>query len=158
MVEGKRVAPVDRNFWGVTFSDDGDTFYATLRTRGNTWLVRGDLADRVLRTLRTNAECPSLSPDGSPVGLQEARRTGRCGVDPRGPRPRTGHETVLGERRSVDDQVEWLDDDTLLYGLPREDEPGTSDVYALDIASGSAPRLFLSNAASPAVLGANPKP
>ena len=56
----------------------------------------------------------------------------------------------------MDDQVEWLDEHTLLYGLPREDEPGTSDVYALDIAEGSTPRLFLRDAASPSVLRGEP--
>ena len=47
--------------------------------------------------------------------LQEARRGGRPGActcstcDVR--------ETQLAETRSVDDQAEWLDDDTVLYGL-----------------------------------------
>ena len=27
---GKLVDAVDRNYWGLTFADDGDTFYATL--------------------------------------------------------------------------------------------------------------------------------
>ena len=31
----------------------------------------------------------------------------------------TGHEAIVNETRSVDDQAEWLDNDHLLYGLPR---------------------------------------
>ena len=158
LIDGKVTKPVDRNFWGVTFASDDRTFYATASSSGNTWLVRGDLERRTLESLQDNAECPSLSPDERHVAYK--KRDVRDGatwtlavLD-----LRSGIETTLGETRSVDDQVEWLDEHTLLYGLPREDEPGTSDVYALDIANGSAPRLFLSNAASPAVLRANPKP
>ena len=45
----------------------------------------------------------------------------------------TGERTVLaGETHNVDDQIEWLDDDTILYGLPRDDEPGVTDVWSLD--------------------------
>ena len=32
----------------------------------------------------------------------------------------TGRETPLTEARSVEDQVEWLDDDHVVYGLPGE--------------------------------------
>ncbi len=103
----------------------------------HTWLVRGDLERRTLESLQDNAECPSLSPDERHVAYK--KRDVRDGatwtlavLD-----LRSGIETTLGETRSVDDQVEWLDEHTLLYGLPREDEPGTSDVYALDIAEGS---------------------
>jgi hypothetical protein len=33
----------DFNFWGVTFAPDGNTFYATLRTRGSAYLIEGDV-------------------------------------------------------------------------------------------------------------------
>lgn len=52
----------DVNFWGVTFASDDRTFYATLATKGSTYLVRGDLRTRTVTTLHTNVECPSLSP------------------------------------------------------------------------------------------------
>jgi hypothetical protein len=158
LIDGRATKPVDRNFWGVTFASDNRTFFATASSSGNTWLVRGDLERRTLESLQDNAECPSLSPDERHVAYKKRDVRGGATWTLAVLDLRSGIETTLGETRSVDDQVEWLDDDTLLYGLPREDEPGTSDVYALDISSGSAPRLFLSNAASPAVLGANPKP
>ena len=68
--------------------------------------------------MRTDAECPSLSPDGTRVAYKKRgdRATGewRLAVLDLA----TGKETLLAERRSVDDQVEWLDDDRILYGLP----------------------------------------
>ena len=41
-----RVESVDRNYWGVTFAADSNTFYATLLTNGHTYLIKGDLARR----------------------------------------------------------------------------------------------------------------
>ena len=32
---------IDFNFWGVTFGRDGDRFFATLKTRGQRYLVKG---------------------------------------------------------------------------------------------------------------------
>ena len=61
-------------------------------------------------------------------------------------------ETVLDEKRSVDDQVEWLDDATLLYGLPRADAPGDSDVWAVSVDAPAAPRVFIEHAWSPSVV------
>ena len=72
--DGKRFQAVDFNFWGVTFAPDGDRFYATLATGGRTYLVEGSVGERRMRTLRENVECPSLSPDGTAPGIQEAGR------------------------------------------------------------------------------------
>ncbi|HEU4808116.1 MAG TPA: hypothetical protein VFT01_07615, partial [Homoserinimonas sp.] len=44
LIDGERLLAVDRNFWGVTFDQDGTTFYATAASGSTTWLVRGDLA------------------------------------------------------------------------------------------------------------------
>jgi hypothetical protein len=44
VLHGKAASPRDRNIWGVTFADDDNTFYATVGTGGETYLVRGDLA------------------------------------------------------------------------------------------------------------------
>src|SRR5439155_519490 len=43
---GQPFKSVDFNFWGVTFAPDGDRFYATLRTGGQTYLVEGEVAAR----------------------------------------------------------------------------------------------------------------
>ncbi len=152
-VDGETVSARDRNMWGVSFVD-ARTFYATAATGGHTYLVRGDLEARTLTAVRDNAACPSLSPDATRVAYKVD--TGR------GALPRwtlgvldlaTGVEQLLdGEPASVDDQVEWLDDDTVLYGLPRTEEPGVTDVWALDVAAGSRPQLLVAEAWSPAVV------
>jgi hypothetical protein len=153
VIDGRTVDPMDRNIWGVTFGSDDDVFYATAATGGKTYLVRGSLGSRTLTAIREGAECPSLSPHGSKVAYKH--NTG-------GSTPHwqiavldlaTGREVVLsGERRSVDDQVEWLDDDTLLYGLARTDEAGVSDIWQIKTNSGARPSLFIEQAWSPSVV------
>ncbi|HEU4807387.1 MAG TPA: hypothetical protein VFT01_03935, partial [Homoserinimonas sp.] len=152
LIDGERLLAVDRNFWGVTFGPDG-TFYATAASGSQTWLVRGDLDTRTMTSVRENAECPSLSPDGRSIAYKVNTAAGASGhwaiavLD-----LATGRQSILGEQRSVDDQVEWLDDETLLYGLPNPDAPGDSDVWSVPIDGGSAPSLFIPHAWSPAVV------
>lgn len=152
-VDGAAASPRDRNVWGVTFLDD-TTFYATVATGGTTYLARGDLAARTLSTVATGVECPSLSPDGTRVAFKQAGRPGGSpGWTPAVLDLATGDRTVLdGESRSVDDQLEWLDDDTLLYGHPRDDQAGVTDVWSLDVAAGAEPVLLVEQAWSPAVV------
>ena len=154
VIDGKQVSPTDRNVWGVTFAAGDNTFYATVATGGTPYLVKGDLAARTLTSLRSPAECPSLSPDGSHVAYKVNVGGGQAthwtiGVLDLA----TGRQVLLtGERTSVDDQVEWLDDDTLLYGLPRTDEAGVTDVWSIGTTAGSTPRLYLKQAWSPSVV------
>ena len=110
-VDGRPLRSVDRNFWGVTFADDDDTFYATAASGSTTWLMRGSLKTKSMISLRTDAECPSLSPDQTKIAYKKrldnkARGVWRLAVLDL----RTGQESLLAETRSVDDQVEWLDD------------------------------------------------
>ncbi|MFJ2508623.1 TolB-like translocation protein [Arthrobacter citreus] len=152
MVDGEEVTAADRNIWGVTFGSDGDTFYATAASGSSTWLVRGSLSARTLTALRDGVECPSLSPDGEWIAFKkEVSGTAvphwRIAVL----RLDTLSETVLAETRSVDDQVEWLDEDTVLYGLPRDGAPGSADIWALE-RTGGEPYLFIEQAWSPAVV------
>ncbi|GAA4710872.1 hypothetical protein [Nocardioides conyzicola] len=153
VIDGDHVAPRDRNVWGVTFVDD-TTFYATVGTGGETYLVRGDLAARTLTSVADHVECPSLSPDGTRIGFKQAtRRDGQTWWTPAVLDLSTGERTVLaGETRNVDDQVEWLDEDTLLYGLARDDQPGVTDVWELDTRADAEPRLLIEQAWSPAVV------
>ncbi|HEX5497041.1 MAG TPA: hypothetical protein VFX70_20960 [Mycobacteriales bacterium] len=149
--DGRPYTNVDMNFWGVTFAADDRTFYATLATGGHTYLVRGDIGRRQVVTLRANAECPSLSPDG--VHLVYKKRTG-------GPRMwrfqvldlATEVETPLPEQRSVDDQAAWLDNSHVLYGVPGNG-PGVAqpDIWESPI-SGGVPHLFIRHAESPSVV------
>lgn len=153
LVDGAAVVAADRNLWGVTFAD-GDRFYATAASGGRTWLVQGSVSARRLTALAGDAECPALSPDGRRVAVKQ-----------RGDLPpgrwrlavyelATGRRTVLAETRSVDDQVEWLDDRTVLYGLPRTGGNGaaTSDVWQVPADGSGRPTVLVPDAWSPAVL------
>lgn len=152
-LDGRAVNPVDRNVWGVTFVDD-ETFYATVGTGDRTWLVEGDLRARTLTSVSPDAECPALSPDGTRVAF-------KVDVDPGPPVVwqiavqdlETGDRTLLEQGpRGLDDQVEWLDDDTLLYGLTRTDEPGVTDVWSVGTTADAQPELLIEQAWSPAVV------
>jgi hypothetical protein len=150
---GKTVKPVDRNIWGVTFAKDDNTFYATVAFGSKTHLVRGDLAGRTLTILHTDAECPSLSPDGTTLVYK--KRSGQpvgkwrlASYD-----ISTGKETFLAETRSVDDQVEWLDNHTVVYGLPRTgSQAATDDVWAVPSDGSGTPHVLIPQAWSPAVV------
>ncbi|HAM26116.1 MAG TPA: hypothetical protein DCP11_05240 [Microbacteriaceae bacterium] len=153
MVDGTRDTATDRNFWGVTFTSDDNEFYATAASGGHTWLVRGDLAARTLTAIKETAECPSASPDGRRVAYKKNVSTTASAywsiavLD-----LATGKETVLPEKRNVDDQVEWLNDSTILYGMPRTDSPGDSDIWSIPSNGASEGKRFVQHAWSPSVV------
>ncbi|KUN05417.1 TolB-like translocation protein [Streptomyces yokosukanensis] len=142
----------DVNFWGVTFARDDRTFYATLATRGSTYLVRGDLRTRTLTTVHANVECPSLSPDGTRIAYKKRVE----GLPKDAPWHlyvldlRTLRETPLAERRSVDDQVVWRDARTLVYALPGD---YGADLYQVPADGSGTPRRIGTAAVSPAYIG-----
>ena len=157
LADGKRLAPVDRNVWGVTFVD-ARYFYATVQSQSQrrTWLVRGDLAERTLVTLLDGVECPSLSPDGTRLAFKHDAGPADDATPHWTPAVLdldTMAVTVLdAEERTVDDQIAWLDDATLLYGLPRADEPGTTDVWSLTADGTADPAVAIPQAWSPSVV------
>ena len=61
-------------------------------------------------------------------------------------------ETVLAESRSVDDQVEWLDENTLLYAMPGADSEASSDIWQVRADGLGGPSVFIPLATSPAVV------
>lgn len=143
--DDRQITAVDMNFWGVTFADDSDRFYATLATGGKTYLIEGSIAKQAAHVIHENVECPSLSPDGTRIAYKK-RVDSDSGIwrltvlD-----LKTLRETPLAETRSVDDQAEWLDDDRVLYGIDRE-------VFVVPADGGGKPRRLIGSAASPAVL------
>ncbi|MEU9212351.1 TolB-like translocation protein [Streptomyces sp. NPDC048415] len=152
MKDGRTYHAADLNFWGVTFASDDRTFYATMATKGTTYLVRGDLRTRTVTTLRTNVECPSLSPDGSRIAFKKRVK----GLPKDAPWHlyvldlRTMRETPLAEGRSVDDQAVWRDDHTLVYALPGD---YGADLYTLPSDGTGKPRRISTAAVSPAYVG-----
>ena len=132
--DGKRFSNVDFNFWGVTFFRDSNIFYATLGTGGTRLLVRGDIAARRMEVVDTDVECPSLSRDERHLVFKRQQPGGRgwqfwaMDVQSRERWP------ITEDGQNVDDQVEWLDDDTVIYGVvgsgPAETSVGlwTSDI------------------------------
>jgi hypothetical protein len=153
-VNGAQVSPSDRNIWGVTFMPgQSDSFYATAASNGRTWLVEGSVSARKLTAVHDAAECPSVSPDGKSIAY---KKNMAGSVNPHWNIAvldiATGTETLLAETRNVDDQVEWLDGHTVLYGLGREDSAGDSDIWRLDVAGASRPELFIEHAWSPSVV------
>lgn len=113
----RRITAVDVNFWGITFARDGDTFYATVATGGKTYLIKGSIRARQARVLHENVECPSLSPDGTRIAYKKHVSDGSKPWRLTVLDLRTMRETPLAEPRSVDDQAEWLDDGTVVYGV-----------------------------------------
>jgi hypothetical protein len=154
--DGQRLVAANRNFWGVTFAGDDDTFYATAASGTTTWLVRGSIKERAMRALRTDAECPSLSPDGRHVAYKKRLGNPTPGVWRLASLDLTsGAETLLAETRNVDDQVEWRDDASLLYALPRSGtEATTSDVWQVPADGSGTPSVLVPYASSPAVVAA----
>lgn len=152
-VGGAAVTAEDRNLWGVTFTRDPNVFYATAASGGETWLVRGDRAAATLTAVRDSAECPSVSPDGTRIAYKKDVSTTAV--------PRwnivvfdlaTNQETLLPDTRNIDDQVEWLDNATILYGLARPDSIGDSDIWSAPSDGSGAAQLEIEHGWSPSVV------
>lgn len=153
--DGVTIKAQDFNFWGVTFPGDSNTFYATLSTDGRHYLVRGDVAARRMVVLHENVECPSVSPDGQRIAYKKRFiEGGRIVWQLNVLDLASGRETSLAERRSIDDQLEWLDDGLVLYSVPSEnqDAGGGTDVWVARADGTGVPRRFIPNAYSPSVV------
>ncbi|WP_033294764.1 PD40 domain-containing protein [Amycolatopsis jejuensis] len=142
LVDGKRYFAPDVNYWGITFARDGKTFYATLGSKGKTYLIEGDYDTYRGKALRENVECPSLSPDGTRIAFKKKVSEGvwRLSVLDL----KSMHETPLAESRSVDDQALWQDDHTILYGVENA-------VWAVPADGSGSPKQLVTDASSPAV-------
>lgn len=127
----------DLNYWGVTFTSDSNVFYATLGTNNQTYLIRGDIAARTATVIRDNVQCPSLSPDGTRIAYK------KLGEDD------VTHFNVLklsdmtDETVSVDDQLAWLNNDTVAYGTV------DSAIYSLKADGSGAPTRLITTGQSP---------
>ena len=155
MRNGSRFHAVDFNFWGVTFAREPGKFYATLGTGGTSYLVEGSVQTRRVRVLRSGVECPSLSPDNNRIAFKWLVSKGPDGLGPFVWRISvldlaTMKARFVADRRNVDDQVEWLDDKTLLYAV--NDESGPFDIWAVPADGSGQARLFIAEGESPTVV------
>jgi hypothetical protein len=150
--DGAPFKAIDFNFWGVTF-ESAARFYATLATGGRIYLVVGNVDTRQATVMRETVECPSLSPDGTRVAFKKRTQSGgRLAWRIHVMDLVTGAETPLGETRSVDDQVEWVDAARVAYGLPSESRPESTDVWTVPADGTGAPSLLRAGAWSPVVV------
>lgn len=150
--DGHTFSAADFNFWGVTFARDSDTFYATLDTAGVSYLVKGSARSRTLEVIRPGVECPSISPDNSRIAFKK-----RVGARSHGwwqiavLRLDAMAETVVNaETRSIDDQVEWLDNDRVVYHLTNGST--AADLWAVRVDNTASPERLLESAYSPTVV------
>lgn len=151
--DGRVFAAKDFNFWGVTFANDNDTFYATLQTASVSYLVKGSIAKQTMEVVRPGVECPSISPDNTRIAFKK-----RMGTQSRGwwqiavlPIAAPANDTlVTTETRSVDDQVEWLDADRVAYHLTGGST--AADLWAVRVDSSAPPQMLRAASYSPAVV------
>ena len=135
--------PIDVS--SVSFERDGDRFFATLATDEERYLVAGSVKERRLTTIRTGVASEALSPDGRRLAVKRL-------VPDRGfwqlavidLRTWTEQDLLQGAR-SVDDQVEWVDDHHVMY----HDVDGESTaLWMLPIDGANGPRVLLKDAYS----------
>ncbi len=154
--DGRTIRDVDFNFWGVTFFNDGNRFYATLGTGGKRLLVRGDIARRELQVVGDDVECPSLSPDERHIVFKRhrAQATGwqlwAMDLQSRETWP------ITDDTQDLDDQVEWLDNHHVIYSRVSGDGTLANRlalwVSTIDRAAGFDQTLFLRAASSPSIV------
>ncbi len=93
--------------------------------------MSGDLATKKATVLRDGVECPSISPDGTRIAFKQ--RTSDGGADLPTWQPAvldlsTLKDHPLAETRTVDDQIEWLDNSTVAYAV--DTGIGAPSIYA----------------------------
>ena len=140
----------------MTFASDERTFYATLSSGRNLFLVRGDVIDRRAEVIETDIECPSLSRDERHLVFKRQRRTGSgwqlwaMDVQSRERWP------ITEDGQNVDDQAEWLDDQTVIYAVVGSGPPETAmSLWTSNIARdrGLNQSRYAHAGSSPAIVG-----
>ena len=152
--QGEVVDAVDRNFWGVTFAPDSDTFYATLSTGGKTYLIKGSISKKRAKVIYDDVECPSVSPDGTKIAYKKSTSgsldtpTWRLHVLDL----TTMKDHALNEKNTVDDQVEWIDDAHVAYArLTSPHEVQQTNVWEVPVEGKGKPKRLVLLAGSPSV-------
>lgn len=143
------------NVWGVSFDPMlANRFVATVGAGGQVFLAEGNIQNKTLTLLRADMECPSFSPDGKRVAFK--RRNPAGGWFPAVYEFASRREWVMQEVRSIDDQIEWLNNETIAYELVQAatataKTPNETDVMVRKADGRGVSTVLLSNAGSPSV-------
>ncbi len=156
----KTVSAPDLNYWGVSFDpNNSQHFVVTASFGGKQYLAQGDVMSKQLTVLLEGVECPSFSPDGKRIAFK--KRISPIRWAPAVLDVKTLQTTVFDYLDySVDDQIDWLDAQTLLYEVleVRLLGPAATHLHTLSIANPNAKTpsaIWLENARSAAIY--NPK-
>lgn len=144
--DGDEIDYPDFNYWGVTFSRDGDTFYATLRFNRTRNLVRGSIKERTITVLHENVECPSLSPDETRIAFKHRISLGFWQLTVMD--LATFTQTPLAETRNVDVQAGWLDNDHVLYDVIDRLTSPIESIFVTAADGSGEPQLYIEEARS----------
>lgn len=109
----KHIDPIDKNYWGITFFNDSNSFLVTVMYSGVPYLAKGTLDEKKIEIITDRIECPSLSPDNKKIVFKEriSKTEWRIIVMVLSNLTRIS----TSELENVDDQVEWYDNDNLVY-------------------------------------------
>jgi hypothetical protein len=152
--KGVEIKSTDLNLWGVTFDPaNSDRFLVTAYFDTKPYLAEGSVQNRKINVLKEAVECPSFSPNGNRIAFK--KRTGIAKWSPAVMDLVTMKETIFDLPDSVDDQIEWLNDDTLIYEVVNTPLVGPSAVNLMTLNLRDAKpqqRLWLTDARSPTIV------
>ena len=151
------------NFWGVSFFPNGEDFLVSLGNNTERYILKGNVTSKRLDIVFEGAECPSVSPDGKQIAFkqQSTTQTGLLGM------PHwniavwdllSNQVRTLKEKRSVDDQIFWLDSKTIAYELKswdKEKQLSRWDIIQYPLIGKQSPSTLLEWSRSPALYNLN---
>jgi hypothetical protein len=135
--------PVDVS--SVAFERDGDRFFATLATDSERYLAAGSVTERRLTVIRKGVANEALSPDGRRLAVKRLladRGFWQLAVIELST---WAEQDLLQGTRSVDDQVEWLDDRHVMY---HDVDGDTTALWMLPIDGVNGPSVLVKDAYS----------
>ncbi len=132
-----KISAEDLNYWGVTFHpNNSKQFLVTASVQGIHYLAQGDMNTQQINIIHSGVECPSYSPDGKRIAFK--KRATATTWSPAILELSTLKETVFNQLGySVDDQIDWLDSQTLIYEVVETPLIGRTQVnlHTLNIAA-----------------------